>query len=254
MAINKESQVFTLVFTVVMVVVVATVLSLTALGLKEPQDENMKQETMQSILSSIQVKVERSEASGVFTDYVKNRYILNSKGEVVSTVSGPVQAKSTPEKDAFNIDVKKQFRDKTLAEADKFYPLFECEKDGKTYYVIPLVGTGLWGPIWGYIALEDDMNTVFGATFDHKTETPGLGAEINQGWFQEPFVGEKIFDDNGEFVSINVMKGGAPEGDQHGVDAITGGTITSNGVTNMLKNTLEVYVPYFKKNSDIASI
>ncbi|MDP4686716.1 MAG: FMN-binding protein, partial [Salibacteraceae bacterium] len=85
-------------------------------------------------------------------------------------------------------------------------------------------------------------------------ETPGLGAEINQGWFQEPFVGEKIFDDNGEFVSIKVMKGGAPEGDQHGVDAITGGTITSNGVTNMLKNTLEVYVPYFKKNSDIASI
>lgn len=254
MAINKESQVFTLVFTVVMVVVVATVLSLTALGLKEPQDENMKQETMQSILSSIQVKVERSEASGVFTDYVKNRYILNSKGEVISTVSGPVQAKSTPEKDAFNIDVKKQYRDKTLADTDKVYPLFECEKDGNTYYVIPLVGTGLWGPIWGYIALEDDMNTVFGATFDHKTETPGLGAEINQAWFQEPFVGEKIFDNNGEFVSIKVMKGGAPEGDEHGVDAITGGTITSNGVTNMLKNTLEVYVPYFKKNSDIASI
>jgi Na+-transporting NADH:ubiquinone oxidoreductase subunit C len=254
MAINKESQTFTLVFTVVMVVVVASVLSLAALGLKEPQAENMKQEKMQSILSSIQVEVERTEAGGIFSDYVKSRHMLNSAGEVVSTESGDIKAKSNPEKDAFNIDVKKQFRNKTLAEEKKVYPLYECEKDGSKYYVIPLVGTGLWGPIWGFIALESDMNTVFGATFDHKTETPGLGAEINQGWFESPFVGEKLFDENGEFVSIKVIKGGAQPDNKHGVDAITGGTITSNGVSNMLENTLKVYVPYFKKNSDIASI
>lgn len=254
MAINKESQTFTLVFTVVMVVVVATVLSLAALGLKEPQDENMKQEKMQSILSSIQVEVERSEAGGIFTDYIKTRYVLNSAGEVVSTETGEIKPKSTPEKDAFNIDVKKQYRDKTLADEEKVYPLYECEKDGEKYFVIPLVGTGLWGPIWGFIALESDMNTVFGATFDHKTETPGLGAEINQGWFESPFIGEQLFNDQGEFVSIKVIKGGAQADDKHGVDAITGGTITSNGVTNMLENTLKVYVPYFKKNSDFASI
>ena len=98
------------------------------------------------------------------------------------------------------------------------------------------------------------MNTIFGATFDHKTETPGLGAEINQSWFEEPFVGDKILDDAGAFVSVKVVKGGADAGDMHGVDAITGGTITSNGVSSMLENTLKVYVPYFKKNSDIASI
>lgn len=259
MAINKESQSFTFIFATVMVVIVATVLSLAAMGLKEPQMENQKQEQMQNILASIQVIVERSEASAQFGNYIKKRLILNSNGEVVSEMEGPVKTlsadgKEAYEADGFNIDIKKQYRDKTLSADQRKYPLFICEKDGKTCYVVPLVGTGLWGPIWGFMALESDMNTIMGATFDHKTETPGLGAEINQGWFQEPFVGKKLFDDNGNFASIKVVKGGAAPDDTHGVDAITGGTITSNGVTNMLKNTLEVYVPYFKKNSDIASI
>ncbi len=259
MAINKDSQVFTFGFAVVMVIVVATVLSLAAMGLKAPQQENEKQEKMQSILGSVQVEVSRQEASESFGKYVKKRYILNSSGEVVSEMDGDVRTiakdgKEEAEKDAFNVDVRKQYRDKSKALEEKKFPLFECEKDGNVYYVIPLVGTGLWGPIWGYIALESDMNTVFGATFDHKTETPGLGAEINQSWFESPFVGDQIFDANGEFVSIKVIKGGADAADKHGVDAITGGTITSNGVSNMLQNTLEIYVPYFKSKSDIASI
>jgi Na+-transporting NADH:ubiquinone oxidoreductase subunit C len=259
MAINKESQGFTFLFSIIMVVVVATVLSLAALGLKGPQDENMKQEKMQNILGSIQVESSREEAAAKFDQYIKKRVILNSNGELVSEVDGPIKSLSTDgkeafESDAFNVDVKKQYRDKTMSDDQRKFPLFICEKDGNPYYVVPLVGTGLWGPIWGFIALEGDMNTVFGATFDHKTETPGLGAEINQGWFEEPFVGDKIFDDSGNFVSIKVVKGGAEPDDLHGVDAITGGTITSNGVSNMLANTLKVYVPYFKKNSDIAAI
>jgi Na+-transporting NADH:ubiquinone oxidoreductase subunit C len=259
MAINKESQGFTFLFAVIMVVVVATVLALAALGLKEPQQENLKQEKMQNILSTIQVESTREEAPAKFAQYVTKRLTLNANGEVISEMSGPVKSisadgKEAFESDAFNIDVQKQYRDKALSDADRKYPLFICEKEGRTYYVVPLVGTGLWGPIWGFLALEDDMNTVFGATFDHKTETPGLGAEINQDKFQAPFVGEQIFDESGNFVSISVVKGGAAPDDKHGVDAITGGTITSNGVTNMLLNTLKVYVPYFKKNSDIASI
>jgi Na+-transporting NADH:ubiquinone oxidoreductase subunit C len=259
MTINKESQSFTFIFSIVMVVVVATILSVAAMGLKEPQMENQKQEKMQNILASIQVIVDRSEASAEFGNYIKKRLILNFKGEVVSEMEGPVKTlaadgKEAADSDGFNIDIQKQYRDKTKTAEDKIYPLFICEKDGKTSYVVPLIGTGLWGPIWGFLALESDMNTVMGATFDHKTETPGLGAEINQGWFQKPFVGEKIFDENGEFVSIKVKKGGAASDDLHGVDAITGGTITSNGVSNMLENTLKVYVPYFKKNSGMASI
>jgi len=259
MAINKESQGFTFLFSVIMVVIVATVLSLAALGLKGPQEENMKQEKMQNILGSIQVESTREEAGAKFDQYITKRLTLNVKGEVTSEVAGPVKSLSTDgkegfESDAFNIDVKKQYRDKTMSDDERKYPLFVCEKDGATYYVVPLVGTGLWGPNWGFLALESDMNTVYGATFDHKTETPGLGAEINQGWFESPFVGDQIFDENGTFVSIDVVKGGAAPEDKHGVDAITGGTITSNGVSNMLENTLKVYVPYFKKNSDIAAI
>lgn len=254
MAINKESQSFTFIFTIAMVVIVASVLSLAAMGLKEPQKENEKQEKMQNILASIQVQTPREEAASKFGMFVKKRMTLNAAGEVVSVTEGEVKTivkdgKEAFENDAFNIDVKKQYRDKTLSVDEKRYPLFECEKDGETYYVVPLVGTGLWGPIWGYIALESDMNTVMGATFDHKTETPGLGAEINQDGFEKPFEGEKLFDEEGNFVSIKVKKGGAAPDDVHGVDAITGGTITSNGVSNMLQNTLEVYVPYFKKNS-----
>lgn len=260
MAINKESQSFTFIFSVVMVVIVATVLSLAALGLKEPQQENQRQEKMQNILASIQVTVDRSKATAEFGNYVKKRVVLNSKGEVVSELEGPIKTLKDDgveafEADAFNIDIKKQYRDQSLSAEDKKFPLFVCEKkEGEISYVVPLVGTGLWGPIWGYLALGPDMNTVIGATFDHKTETPGLGAEINMGWFQEPFAGDKIFDDNGEFVSIDVIKGGADPNDPHGVDAITGGTITSVGVANMLENTLSVYVPYFKNNADIASI
>ena len=258
MAINKESQSFTFIFSIVMVVIVATVLSLAALGLKEPQQENQKQEKMQNILASIQVMVERSEATAEFGNYVKTRLVLNHKGEVISTIEGPIKSladgKEAFDSDAFNIEIKKQYRDQSKADEDKTYPLYVCEIDGEINYVVPLVGSGLWGPIWGFLAFDKDLNTIVGATFDHKTETPGLGAEINQGWFQDPFIGDKIFDENGEFVSIKVLKGGADADDLHGVDAITGGTITSVGVSKMLENTLKVYVPYFKNNADLASI
>jgi len=110
-----------------------------------------------------------------------------------------------------------------------------------------MVGTGLWGPIWGYMAISSDGITVEGASFDHKSETPGLGAEINTSWFQAPFVGKKIFNDAGEFSPIKAVKGGAADDDMHGVDAISGGTITSNGLSAMISNTLKIYTKYFKE-------
>ena len=125
-------------------------------------------------------------------------------------------------------------------------PLYISNIDGSEKYIIPLRGTGLWGPIWGYISLDNDMNTVYGAVFDHKAETPGLGAEINRDFFEKPFNGKRIFDLEGDFVSIAVVKGGAKENDYHGVDGISGGTITSDGVTAMLKERLDKYLPYFE--------
>ncbi len=127
-----------------------------------------------------------------------------------------------------------------------------AEKNGEKMFIIPLLGKGLWGPVYGNLALAGDFNTVTGATFGHDKETPGLGAEIEQDFFEEQFIGKKILDDNGKFVSIQVVKGGAkmlPANQQiHGVDAISGGTITSNGVSDMLKSNLENYIGYINKH------
>ena len=226
-----------------MVVVVGALLASVSMGLKPKQKANQTQEKMQNILGSIGVECSREEANENFMKYVTKRLVLSSDGALTSENSGAIDA--TNLEDAFNVDVKKEFRSIPDA-ADRNYPLYICEKDGDTYYVIPMVGKGLWGPIWGFVALESDLNTVYGAKFDHKTETPGLGAEINQPFFQDPFVGKNIFDAAGEFASVKVIKGGAGEGNMHGVDAITGGTITSNGVSEMLERTLGTYVPYFK--------
>ena len=112
--------------------------------------------------------------------------------------------------------------------------------------MFPVYGAGLWGPIWGYIALKDDFNTVYGAAFDHKSETPGLGAEIATEWFQNNFKEKSIFEGN-EFVSVSVMKGGATPGNNHQVDAVTGGTITSKALDETMKSWLGAYLPYIKE-------
>ncbi len=251
MAMDTNSNGYTFGFAIVMVVVVGAVLSFAAMSLKPFQKQNLKQEKMQNILSSIKVEVSREEAAESFEQYVKTRYILNAKGEVVSEIQGAIKTvegdgAEEAEKDAFNIDVKKQFKDKTISEDEKKFPLYQCERDGETFYVVPMAGKGLWGPIWGFIAFKDDMNTVLGANFDHQGETPGLGAEISTTVFEQQFEEEEIFD-NGDFVSITVLKGGGGDDKKHAVDGITGGTITSVGLQDMIENTLSVYVPYFKK-------
>ena len=121
--------------------------------------------------------------------------------------------------------------------------------DGSKNYVVPLYGVGLWGPVWGYLSFEKDLNTVKGAYFDHKGETPGLGAEIAEKPFQSQFIGKKIKDANNTFVSINVIKTTAKVtfGPEHRVDAISGGTLTSDGTNNMIKNGVEGYLKYFEK-------
>ena len=242
---DKNSKGFTFLFSTVMVVVVAVLLSLAAIGLGPYQAQNVKLEKMQNILASIGIKSEAKEAEKVFNQYIKEQLVLNNKGQKV-----------TNDISAFDIDLKKELDKARAGKPDKqLFPLFVFEKEGNTYYVIPVRGKGLWGPIWGYLALQGDMNTVYGASFGHKGETPGLGAEIETEIFQQQFVGKKILDESGRFVSVKVIKGGAAPDDVHGVDAVSGGTITSNGVTEMLSRTVSSYVPYFKsltKSNEIA--
>lgn len=226
---DVNSNKYTIGFSIVMVVIVALLLAFASEGLKPMQNQNIEREKMQNILKSVGVEVTRDEAKDAFNKYITEQIVLNDKGEQI-------------EGDAFKVDVLKEYK----SGGQKNFPIFIYENEGSKKYIIPLVGKGLWGPIWGYIALEEDKNTVAGATFDHKGETPGLGAEINQGWFQDPFVGKKVFDESGEYQSIKVVKGGATEGNKHAVDAISGGTITGNSVTEMLVRTLKIYEPYLK--------
>jgi Na+-transporting NADH:ubiquinone oxidoreductase subunit C len=227
---NVNSNAYTYTFATVMVVLVAVLLSGASLGLKSKQASNISQEKKQSILASIGIEVDRSESDAAFGEYIKQSLTLQG-GTVVSEDASA----------AFDIDMAAAIK---VGNMDRSVPLYVAEKEGDTYYIIPMRGKGLWGPVWGYLALESDGNTVVGATFDHKSETPGLGAEITTPMFTDQFPGKKI-SEAGMFKSISVVKAGTSAGD-YAVDGISGGTITSNGVNDMLSDCLAPYAEYFK--------
>jgi len=237
---NTNSNAYIFIYSSVLVIVVAAGLAFTALTLKPAQDLNIEIEKKQNILASFGIPSTPENAVELYSKYVKETYAINAAGEKLDLEPSKV----------FNTDLKKE----TVKPIDeRVLPLYRAEVDGKTYVIIPLRGKGLWGPIWGYVSLESDLNTIHGAVFDHKGETPGLGAEINRDWFQEPFVGKKLFDASGKFTSIHVYKGGkgasALAGDtDHGVDGISGGTITSKGLEAMLRDCLVAYEKYFVQN------
>ena len=227
---NVNSNAYTYTFATVMVVLVAVLLSGASLGLKSKQASNISQEKKQSILASIGIEVDRSESDAAFGEYIKQSLTLQG-GTVVSEDASA----------AFDIDMAAAIK---AGNMDRSVPLYVAEKEGDTYYIIPMRGKGLWGPVWGYLALESDGNTVVGATFDHKSETPGLGAEITTPMFTDQCPGKKI-SEAGMFKSISVVKAGTSAGD-YAVDGISGGTITSNGVNDMLIDCLAPYAEYFK--------
>lgn len=234
---NTNSNSYTFIFSAIMVVVVAVVLSFAAISLKPLQSQNVKLEKMQNILSSVGINVLADEAESTYSKYIVEDIVVDVKGDVIE---GNVKA--------FDLDLKKELA-KDIQ--DQKFPLFKCDKDGELLYIIPMRGVGLWGPIWGYVALKDDFNTVYGTSFDHKSETPGLGAEINKDFFMDQFKGKKIFNNTGEFMSVKVEKAGKVEkGYPHAVDGISGGTITSNGVSEMFGRTLKNYLEFFKSKSD----
>ncbi len=230
MALDTNKNGYTFLFAFIMVVVVAALLSAAATSLKPAQDENIRLEKMQSILASINIEVDRDEAGEAYKKYIKDEVVLKNNQRVEGI-------------NAFQIQLAKQM-DKSPEEREA--PLYIAEKEGSTYYIIPLRGKGLWGPIWGYISLKEDVNTVYGATFDHKSETPGLGAEINTPVFMEQFQSKKILKD-GNFSGIQVTKKEAV-GDYQ-VDGISGGTITSVGVEDMIKDCMVSYVDYLKQQN-----
>jgi len=234
----QHSNKYIFIYSIILVVVIAVALTLVAVMLKPAQLDNIRVEKMQNILSSVNVpiaEVPKKDVGAVYNKYIKTAFGVNNKGEVV-------------EQDAAKIFSTEMSNELKKPVEMQVLPVFISVLDnGDSAYIVPLRGKGLWGPIWGYISFKPDMNTIFGTTFDHKGETPGLGAEINQEWFMKPFIGKQIYAENGKLVSVSVEKGGAKPGDIHAVDAISGGTITSKGLQKMLLDNLTNYDAYFKK-------
>ena len=222
---------YTIIYASVMVVIVAVMLSIAATQLKPFQDANILIEKKQNILKSVNIVTDAKQANDLFSNTIKELFIVNSKGEKI-------------EGDAFKVNLKVE-HSKPIDQRKLPVYVADMGEKGKVY-VIPLRGAGLWGPIWGYVALSSDMSTIFGANFDHQGETPGLGAEINTEKFQKPFIGKTIFDQTGLFTSITVAKIGEKSDPAHSVDAISGGTITSKGLQKMLYDDLVTYQEFFK--------
>lgn len=255
MAFNKESNGYTFGFAIALVVVVGTALSLIAMGLKPRIEANAVQKKQLDILSAMvdlgEEGINRQNVEEKFKSFINldNAVVLDYQGNVIDGMYAS-DGKVVPG-NAFDVDIRQEYKDKKRDEKFRNYPMFAGELNGETVYIIPIVGKGLWGPIWGNICIDGDMNTIKGASFGHKGETPGLGAEIIQPFFVNRWIGEKLADDNGMFTKFEIVKDGSGAAMDKKVDGITGGTITSKGVEEMANRCLAVYVPYFSnlKNS-----
>ena len=268
MGINKESNAYTVIFATLMVVVVGGLLAFISSSLKPIQEDNVRNEKKQLILKAIGTEetksITREDAGEQFEKYVVERLILDYEGNIIEgtrlTNETPVDIKSA--KDAFAVDLKKEYKkfvqpltnkytgsdlvDELTKETNIHYPLFICEVNDKTHYVIPVMGKGLWAGVWGYIGLESDARTISGAVFDHKSETPGLGAEISKDFFSDQFIEKTIVDETGNYTPVKVVKPGTGVTQPY-VDGISGGTFTSVGVDEMMNRTLAVYHKFFQK-------
>ncbi len=229
---NRNSNTYTVLYAAIMVIVVAALLASVSIALKPMQTKNSEIEKKQNILASVNIESSVADAEKLYAEKIVKEYVVDIKGEIVEGAS------------AFTTDLKKE---RSKAPEDRLLPVFECQTEKGLKYIFPLYGTGLWGPIWGFVALNEDMNTIYGANFDHQGETPGLGAEISTPMFEAPFVGKTIFDQSGNLVSITVTKAGQEAPPEHKVDGISGGTITSKGLQKMLLDDFTSYQEFLKK-------
>jgi Na+-transporting NADH:ubiquinone oxidoreductase subunit C len=225
---NKESNSYILIYASIMVVLVALALAYISAALRPQQAKNEAVDKMQQILNALNIASDNKNAESLYQSVITSTYWVDSLGNKGAG-------------DAFEIELADELR-KPLSERN--YPVFEASVNGNKKYILALRGTGLWGPLWGFIALNDDKNTVFGASFGHEGETPGLGAEIAKPAFANEFQGKKIFNNSGQFTSIVVVKPGKTAEGKDYVDGISGGTITSRGVDAMLFSSIELYVPF----------
>ena len=239
--LNKEKNSFSILFAAVVCVVAAGLLSFASTKLRPLQEANAKLDKQKNVLVALKVgrdgeRYGTEQVKAFYADTadqatVQKLYETYVRAGVVDLATGDVVEGADPE-----------------AIGPGQAPIWSLVKDGKVEAVaIDAIGKGLWSTLYGFLALESDFNTVRGITFYSHGETAGLGARIEEGWFQDGFVGKKIYDENGALVSVSVAKGATAKG-EHEVDGISGATLTCKGVTGLLANELKAYGKWIEKN------
>lgn len=230
---NRQSNAYTLIYAIALVLIVGVVLSVVYQALRPQQLENIANDTKTQILAAALITPEKGQnVSDLYKDHIIDSFVVNSNGEKLENAPA-----------AFDVNVGTEVK---KPDSERLLPVFVCAIDPKDpspaslKYILPAYGAGLWGPIWGYVAFNADGRTIYGAFFGHQGETPGLGAEITKPAFTDQFKGKSVYSGD-QFTSIAVIKTGKEPSDADYVHAISGGTITSQGVQAMLFNSLEPY-------------
>lgn len=222
--LNTNSNAYTIIYASVLVIIVAFLLAFVASALKPTQDANVELDKKSQILAALNIR-DVEDVAAKYAEVVKSDPIYGADAS-----QGP-----KAQTGGFAVVTKEITSDNR--------PLYIAEVDGETKVVVPVKGAGLWGGLWGYIAVNADGETVYGTYFSHESETAGLGARIAEQWFQDSFKGKKIFANGSDEIALSVVKKGkegnlAPE---NYVDGVTGATLTSNGVNDMIKDCLGLY-------------
>ena len=239
----RQSNIYVIGFSAGLTIILGGLLAFTSLGLRPIQQEQVALDTQKKILGAVMELQATDDVPAIYQQRIRS-LVVNAQGEEVKEIDGePVIAEG--------VDIGKQFK---LPPEERLYPVYklvsEKNPDDAEAYILPVYGNGLWDNIWGYIALEKDLETLRGAVFDHAGETPGLGARITSVEVQERFRGKKIYDDMGELVAVNMVKGESGDPSIYGdneVDGLSGATLTAIGINNMLRNYLSYYQPYLEK-------
>lgn len=241
----RQSNLYIILFSAGLTVVIGGLLALAAVALGPLQREQVALDTRARILGAVMpIDKNKDDVVGIYNERISS-IVVNIDGEVVD------RNDLGEEIVAEDVDIAKQFKQNP---PDRLYPVFRFmsaeNPDEVEAYIIPVFGNGLWDRIWGYVALEPDLVTVRGVSFDHAGETPGLGARISDESVQKRYIGKKIYNNIGELISITMVK--AETGDpglygEHEVDGLSGSTMTAKGVNAMLRNYFTYYQSYFQK-------
>ena len=224
MKLNTNSNTYTMLYATGVVVIVAFLLAFAYAALKDRSDANERIDKKQQILAALNIRnLDKSDVEAKYKEVVMQDKVVDAQG-----------------------NVKDEGADKDKAGFTDNLPIYICKVDGKKKFVLPMVGKGLWGGIWGFVALDDDGQTVFGSYFSHESETAGLGSLIKEQKFQDAFVGKQAYSADGN-AALKVVKSGAVQDAEHEVDGITGATLTSNGVRDMITEYLSLYKTYLSK-------